>query len=148
MRRLVPVVIVLLVVAGCGPKPSKTGAIKGTLTYKGQPVNDATLTLNPAGETKNSVVFVHADPEGKFFAVDVAPGEYKITVEGSTGTSGIPDSRRKDSSKWTPEMKAKLESMKTKPTIPFPAKYKKSHTSDLKCTVSGGEQTLDLVLKD
>ncbi len=39
-------------------------------------------------------------------------------------------------------MQAQYDKMKTTPTIPFPDKYKQPQTTDLKCTIKAGDQTL------
>ncbi len=45
-------------------------------------------------------------------------------------------------------MQAQYDKMKGTPTIPFPDKYKDPKTTDLKCTVKAGDQTLKLELTD
>src|SRR5581483_8204490 len=48
MRRIITVAVVSLLLVSCGGH-SRTGAVSGKLTYKGQPLNGAALFLHPAG---------------------------------------------------------------------------------------------------
>jgi hypothetical protein len=146
MRRIVPVLIVALLLAGCGPKRGSKAVVSGTVTYKGRPVNGAALLLYPASAGKAETVTIPVSQEGTFHTADVPPGDYKIVVQPSAGTSG-PSTRGMSEAKKA-EMKAKLDEMKTPATIPIPKKYQDRLSSDLKCTVATGEQTLTLELKD
>ncbi len=89
MRRTVFVSIGLLLLAGCGPAGSGRGVVKGTITYKGQPVNGALLKLYP---TSGGDIYtaIPVGQDGAFSTADVPPGDYKIVVEGATGTNGMP----------------------------------------------------------
>jgi len=89
MRQIVTLSLFLLLLIGCGPKRASSD-VKGTITYKGQPVNNATLQFHAAGKTEASF-FVPVAQDGSFSAKDVVPGEYKIVVKGHSGTEGIPD---------------------------------------------------------
>jgi hypothetical protein len=129
MRRIVAVAVVLLLLVGCGPK-GKKGAVTGTVTYKGQPVNNAALLLYPASGGNNPIT-VPVTQEGTFSASDLPPGEYKVVVQGSAAQGA-----------------ASGAAMATKPTIQFPNKYKQLTSTDLKCTVAKGQETVNLDLKD
>jgi len=145
MRRIITVSVGLLLLVGCGTKHSG-GVLMGTVTYKGQPVNGAVLALIPASGEGNGVN-IPVTQEGTFRTSDVPPGEYKIVVQGSGGSPTL--SLKGMSPAKQAEAKEKLAKLgETKPTIPFPAKYKSHLTTDLKCTVAQGEQTLPLELKD
>ena len=54
--------------------------MKGTITYKGQPVNGALLKLYP---TSGGDIYtaIPVGPDGAFSTADVPPGDYKIVVE-------------------------------------------------------------------
>jgi hypothetical protein len=143
MRQLVFLSIVCIVLTGCGGKTSSKGAVAGTIKYKDKPVNGCTLTLNPVGDTKSGAIFVPVGQDGTFRTLDVPPGEYKITVEGSTGSSGLPPTGN-----LKEKMKEQIEAMKTAPTIPFPDKYKQVASSTLTLKVEPGENKQDLVLTD
>lgn len=131
------------------------GSISGTITYKGQPVNGALLRFHATGK-EQELPAIAVDQQGKFTAV-IPPGEYTIVVEPSqgppkgAGAGGMgPMPKSKDSAR-DEEMKRKLAgiqgSMPTA-TIPFPNKYKKMNTTDLKATIVKGDNTLTLELKD
>ncbi len=74
------------------------------------------------------------------------PGEYKIVVEPSAGSSG-PPTRGMNKAKLE-EMRGKIAELKTPPTIPIPKKYKERETTDLKANIGKGKQELTLELKD
>jgi hypothetical protein len=152
MRHMVRISVALLLMAllvGCGPKRPKIGAIEGTITYKGRPVNDASLTLYPTGGSASDSITIGSDREGKFRIADVPPGNYKMTVQGTEGsTEANPMSLKNVPPEKRAEMEAKLAAMNTPPTIPFPNKYKDLRTSDLTCTITDKDQTLNLELKD
>ena len=148
MRRISLVSIGLLLLAGCGPSGSETGALKGTIKYKDQPVNGATLQLCPTTGKAETENYITVTQEGTFNTTSVPPGEYRIVVQPSAGNNGMPNTNG-----MTPEQKAKmqgsLDKMTTKPTIPIPPKYLDVNTTDLKCTiVKGANPELKLELKD
>jgi hypothetical protein len=139
MRRIVVVLVGLMLLAGCGSKGAK-GAVSGKLTYNGQPVNGALLTLYPGQYP------IPVSQEGEFNVTAVPNGEYKVVVEGTPGQSGpplvgIPPEKMA-------EAKEKAAKMSTPATIKFPDKYKSEATTPLKMTISGGSQNLNLELKD
>ncbi len=89
MRRSVLVTIGLLLLTGCGPAGHGKGIVKGTITYKGQPVNGATLLLYPAAGG-DIYTPIPVGQDGAFSTADVPLGDYKVVVQGSTGTNGMP----------------------------------------------------------
>jgi hypothetical protein len=82
MRWIVTVSVVLLLLVGCGPRGSRGGGLSGTVSYKGQPINGAALTLY---DTKGGMLIVPVTPDGTFRTTDVPPGEYKVVVQGTWG---------------------------------------------------------------
>jgi hypothetical protein len=148
MRRIVTVAVVALLLAGCGPKGKKTGVVTGKITYKGQPVNGALLSLYPVTGGDTSVMSVPVGQDGEFRISDVAPGEYKVVVQGSPGSQevnpamlrGMPPDKRA-------EAEAKLKAMSTPRTIDFPKKYTDLKTTDLKVTVTDKSESKDLELQ-
>jgi hypothetical protein len=144
MRRIVTVWLVALLLAGCGPKREASGTVSGTITYQGKPVNGAALLLY--GPTSHSADFtIPVDQEGKFSSTDVPPGDYKVVVQPSAGSSG-PSTRGMTPAQMA-EMKGRLDEMKTPPTIKVPSKYLDPKTSDLQMKVTGGKQEVTLELK-
>jgi hypothetical protein len=144
MWRFLIISVGLLVLIGCGSKREGVGIIKGTITYKGRAVNGAALMLYPS--SGNSVL-IPVSQEGTFEVAGVPDGEYVVVVQPSTGTSGVPSTKGMDPAKAA-EMQAKIDAMKSQPTIPIPKKYTQRETSDLKLTVSKGGEPVELVLKD
>jgi hypothetical protein len=128
MRWLIPVSIVLLLAAGCGQRAPRGGELSGTVTYKGQPVNNAGLTLYSDGGTQ---LVIAVSDEGTFRTTDVPPGNYKVVVGGSSAAAAQSGPQ-----------------FASKPTIPFPNKYKDRQKTDLTIKVSEGAQKVNLELKD
>jgi hypothetical protein len=147
MRRIATVLVVSLLLAGCAPKrPSAT--VSGTITYNGKPVNGAMLHFYPKEGNAPEAAMIPVDQDGKFQVGGVPPGDYKVVVEPSAGTSG-PSTGGKPLS---PEMKAKMQErageMKEPPTIRIPKKYLDRQTTTLSATVGQGQQELTLQLVD
>jgi hypothetical protein len=150
MRQIVRVSVGLLLLAvlvGCVSKRSKYGAVEGKVTYKGQPVNDAALLLYASGTDASSIT-IPVDHDGNFRITDVPPGDYKIVVEGAEGVDNEAPMLKMLPPEKRAEMKAKMGTEAPPKTIPFPKKYKNVRMTDLKCTISNENQTLNLELKD
>ncbi len=145
MRSVLTVSLGLLLLTGCGPRIVK-GVVSGTVKYKGNAVNSATLLLIPTTAGQGAEMTIPVDQDGNFRASDVFAGEYKVVVQPSAGNQG--PKTKGMSAEQLAEMKEKLESLKSPATIKIPDKYKKEKTSDLRMTVSGGEQTVPLELHD
>jgi hypothetical protein len=150
MRQIVRVsagLVLLVVLVGCG-KRSRSGEVTGKVTYKGQPVNDAALLLYPAGGgPERTPLTIPVDGEGNYRIADVPPGEYRVVVQGAAGENSDADLLRVLPPDKRAEMKAKMDKMEIKKTIPFPKKYQDLKTTDLKCTITNEKQQLDLELK-
>jgi hypothetical protein len=144
MRQSVVVLIACLLLVGC-TKPAGNAVVSGKVTYKGQPVNGASLTFNPASGTGNPVL-IPVTQEGTFRSSGLIPGDYKISIQGAS-TTGMPSTKGMDPAKAA-QAQGKLAGQEVKPTIPFPEKYKLPQTTPLTRTIKGGEQTLDLELTD
>lgn len=144
MRRSVTVLIALLLLVGCRSRSPRCD-LSGTITYKGQPVNGASLTLIPTGG-KGQEVLVPVGQDGTFNSADVPVGDYKVVVEGSPGNPG--PSTKGMTPDQLAKMKDKLAELKTPATIKFPDKYKQPEKTDLKVTATPGQQTVTLELKD
>jgi hypothetical protein len=151
MKRILIVSIGLLLLMGCGSKRGKDGMVSGTIQYKGKPVNGAVLHLHPS-PGPGADILIPVSQEGTFRTSNVPPGEYKIVVEAKSPPpgGGMPPIPKKVDPSKEAEMKAKLQQVggQETPTIPYPAKYKILASTDLKCTIKEGEQTLPLELKD
>jgi hypothetical protein len=146
MRRIIAASIGLLLLAGCGSKVQK-GGLSGTLTYKGEPVNNATLLLYPNAGAMGDAIPIPVGADGTFRSSGLPAGDYKVVVEGTAGTQ-MPNLKNVSPAKQA-EAQKKLEAQgSTKPTIPFPDKYKDVKTSDLTVNITTAEQKLTLELKD
>jgi hypothetical protein len=152
MRHIVSIAVALVlatVLVGCGPHRSRIGVISGTITYRGQPVNDAELRLYPMGGDFHDTLTIGVGRDGTFRIADLPLGDYKIAVQGTEGgMQGDPAALKNAPPERRAEMEKKLAEMNTPPTIPFPNKYKDPKTSNLSCTITDKDQTLDLELKD
>src|SRR5215469_9606821 len=80
MRRILVVSLAILPLMGCGPKRNQGGVVSGKITYKGTPVNGATLRLTPIPGPGEEVT-IPVSQEGTFHTANIPPGEYKIVVE-------------------------------------------------------------------
>jgi hypothetical protein len=145
MKRMILVSIGLVLLLGCGSKRTTGGSVKGTITYKGKPVNGALLRFYPQAAEKKGDFMVPVSQEGNFSGFEIPPGEYKVVVEAPNIPKMEPpkDADEKTKQKW---MEAHSQDI---PTIPYPDKYKKITSTDLKCTITQGkQQDLALELKD
>ena len=145
MRRIVALSIGFLLLLGCGPKNTKS-VVSGKITYNGHPVNGATLLLYPTIAGQGAEVSIPVAQDGTFRTADVPVGEYKVVVQANAGDPG--PSTKGMSPQQMAEMKGKLDELRTPATIKYPDKYKDRAKSDLTMTVSKGEQTVTLELKD
>src|SRR5947209_6010990 len=134
MRVLLIASIGCLILAGCSQGPPK-GALTGTVKYNNQPVNGATLFLEPSGGT-GAPFAIPVSQEGTFSIQGVPAGDYKIRIEGSEGAKA--PSTKGMTQEQIAKMKDRLDALETKPTIPFPDKYKQTSTSGLSYTVKKG----------
>lgn len=144
----------LLLVMGCAKKQGAGGTIKGTVTYKGTPVNGAKLQFySTAAQSPEKgpplTITIPVSQQGTFESSNIAPGEYKIVVEPQAAQWKPKIPKGGDPAK-AKEMQEKLQQMQgqDKPTIAFPKKYMSLMSTDLKCTIKQGEQPLALDLKD
>jgi len=144
MWRFILLLVGLIALSGCGAKAPTAGTVKGTITYKGTPVNGPALLLYPQS---GNMLTIPVTQEGTFEIASIPEGEYVVVVQPSAGNSGVPSTKGMDPAKAA-EMQSKIDAMKSPPTIPIPKKYLQQSTSDLKITVSKGPQTVELVLKD
>ena len=136
----------LILLAGCGGKPTASGVLKGKISYKGQPVNNAALQLiQTTGQ--GDMINVPVNQEGTFSVGSVPAGEYIVVVIPSSGGSPMHMPKDLDSS-MKEQAQAKVEASKTTATIAIPEKYKLRLKTDLRLTVTGGEQTQNFELKD
>jgi hypothetical protein len=159
MRALHPgwslIVCLLLGTAGCASK----GTISGKVLYRGKPLPGGTVIFLPAVGTGAFSSPIQED--GSYSLTQVPPGEVKITVE-TESENPAPHKTSEDTTKarkYIESMRKKMEEEmpgegRTPPRlpskaryVPIPAKYKDPEKSGMTYTVTGGKQTLDIVLK-
>jgi hypothetical protein len=146
MRRTAIVLCIVALLIGCNTSKVKKGIVSGTVTYKGQPVNGATLHFYPVAADQSTELNIPVAQDGTFRSSDIPAADYQVVVEGNPGNAGF------NTAGMTAEQKAKMkdqiEGSKIPATIKFPEKYKQKETTDLKVTVGSGETKLNLQLTD
>jgi hypothetical protein len=134
MRRILCVAAIVSLAGGCSPslppKP-KTYPVHGTVSLNGSPIHGGHIEFKPvdpahvlAGQGQISKdgaykAFVFVDQDG------LVPGEFEIEIETDMRTAAL---------------------LGVEPTK-IPAKYEKSETSELKCTVKAEDNTIDFNLE-
>lgn len=74
--------VLLLAVAGCGGAGPDICTVRGTLTFKGQPIPQVILYFEPDDLTKKSTSMAVTDAAGKFdMAIGGTPGVFKGKVK-------------------------------------------------------------------
>ncbi|MBN2217108.1 MAG: hypothetical protein JW719_07010 [Pirellulales bacterium] len=80
------ILICAMAVCGCGPDlPYDIGTVKGTVTYRGKPLNRGTVVFVPMEGTSGPQAVGPIESDGSFevrsgSAPGVAVGRYKVTV--------------------------------------------------------------------
>jgi hypothetical protein len=99
MRRLQVLMTVVLLVelAGCGGDGLKRVPVRGKITANGLPLDNASISFVPRGETKGEGGFGRSDEDGNFALTEartarkgIIPGEYKVCVSRPVGRDGTP----------------------------------------------------------
>ncbi|MEX2172764.1 MAG: carboxypeptidase-like regulatory domain-containing protein [Pirellulaceae bacterium] len=138
MRHLMCLVVLATaaVAIGCGsPALDGTVAVNGTVTYKGQPVEGATVMFMPDGDRRAASGMT--DASGRFQLTTLTPedgampGNYKVTVSKTEITATRPSGDAPpptENPQWPPLTTAEL----------LPVKYKLADTSGLTAEVASG----------
>jgi hypothetical protein len=127
----------VLLLSGCGPKipanPS-TQPVHGTVTYKGEPVTRGYVVFSPApGSTTGIEAEGALREDGAYDArafvgqLGTIPGEYVVW--------------------FSPSNQAARGEEFAEP-LPIPQKYQNAATSDIKQTITDGENTIDIEIPD
>lgn len=159
---LLPLAAGSLLLAGCGKKKNTkqpdTAKVTGTVTYKGEPVEGATVTFLPAeskdmmSKGKGNAAYAITNKDGKFtlktFSPDdgAVPGKYIVTVTKfeKKPVESVPDT---DSADYKPP--GENDAPPKPPKNELPAKYADIKTSDLNAEVHADtENQFDFNLKD
>jgi hypothetical protein len=131
-RRLLGLVAVAVVaVAGCSDKGVKKVTVRGTISYKGQPLQSGILKfVGPAGSYSAAVI----QPDGTFIITDVVPGEVKVGVmEAPQGSGSSSGERASSGPKSSP--------------VALPEKYREPETSGVKYTITPETKELAIEIK-
>ena len=123
--KIVPLLIALLA-AGCGPKP--TGEVSGLVTYNGEPLPSGIVAFVGDDESnKEKVETGGIGPDGKYRVQRLLCGKVRITVQ-------------------TPPIVTGPFAGASVPSIEIPKKYAELTESGLTHTVTVGPQTFDIKL--
>jgi hypothetical protein len=158
IQQLVSLSLMCALLAGCfgggGPERPKTYPVTGTVTFKGQPLEDAQVTLVPTGTGPQAATGV-TDAAGKFAigtfeAKDGAmEGEYgvkvvKYNIKVPQGGGNVQLTHEQEQAQYKEDDLKPAEPLKNI----LPGKYENHTTSGLKHTVTKGATTLDIVLEE
>jgi hypothetical protein len=122
----VPVLLLLLILAGCSSSKNSAYEVSGKVTYQGTPLPGGTITFQSTSD-KDKVGRTGINEDGSYKLGNAPVGDVKIYFIGP--------SRPSDTSKG----KA--------PPVKLDAKYLKPETSGVAYTVKEGVQTFDIDLK-
>lgn len=141
----------VIAIAGCGgSKPSNrpnTVPVKGTVTYKGAPVEGATVSFMPqdakgkgaVGKTAKSGEYRLAT----FGAGDgVMPGSYRVKITKTTSQNRLTEEQEKQYMAQGKQLPPNVEKDE------LPVKYKQEATSQLTADVKEGGKPINFELTD
>jgi hypothetical protein len=140
------VVCCLLIGCAAPTNPNAPAKVKGKVTYKNEPVTAGTLTFH----TDNAGVYsMMIGPDGSFSGTDLPAQEFTLTVD----TEAHNPNRKKQvygggSSQSSPPPGGANPAVAGGAYVKIPAKYAKKQSSDLKITLTNGEQIKNIELSD
>lgn len=141
------IAVALISCVGCGGGVIDTDSVEGTVTYKGAPVEGASVMFSPVSEGQGNPAYAVTDAKGHYIlqtqqgAADAGttPGDYKVTVSkvemiGTGKTTTTPEGEKEEIT----ESKEAL-----------PKKYKFQKDTPLTATVEAGKANVfDFQLED
>jgi hypothetical protein len=125
----VPVVAAVLALGCGGAKGERVREVRGTVSYKGQPLDSGTVRVVGAN---NEVAFATVQTDGSFILTDVPPGEVKIGVLQGGGPQSVGDSSGKKAEKAA------------RPAVVLPKQFHDPETSGFTRTIEPGTTKLDI----
>ena len=154
--------VLMLATLGCSNPDSKYAKVEGTVTYKQQPVAEATVTFvstdssgeSAAGRTDSSGQFTLTSSQAVKGGAGIVPGEYRVVVSKRSASPPDPDEEahrqgKIDYDELQKRKSAKDSSLSTDRTKELlPAKYGRASSTDLTATVEKGKKntfTFDLL---
>jgi hypothetical protein len=115
--------------AGCATKGGRVREVRGTVSYKGAPLESGTVRfVGP----NNEVAFATVQKNGTYIVTDVPPGDVKIGVIQGNEPRNVGDSSGKKAEKAA------------RPAVVLPKKYHDPETSGVTRTVAPDTTQLDL----
>ncbi|HYH69573.1 MAG TPA: hypothetical protein VD866_33060 [Urbifossiella sp.] len=115
---------------GCGgAEGERVREVRGTVTYKGQPLQSGTVRVVGAN---NEVAFAVVHKDGSFILTDVPPGEVKVGVIQGNEPRNVGDSSGKKAER------------PGKPVVVLPKKFHDPETSGFTTTVAPDTTRLDI----
>ena len=136
--------LITLVITGCGPRPIKTEKVTGTVTLDGKPLPGATVGFIPKSTSEGNSGYAVTDDDGKFVlqttlgaaGAGTTVGEYSVTV---TKTDMIKTGTGKNDEGKVIDIQ--------QPKDILPLVYANPTKSPFQVTVQSGENTFDFELK-
>jgi hypothetical protein len=125
----VPLLVAVLAVGCGGAKNERVREVRGTVTYKGQPLDSGTVRVVGAN---NEVAFAVVQKDGSFILTDVPPGEVKVGVIQGNEPRNVGDSSGKKAER------------PAKPVVALPKKFHDPETSGFTTTIAPGTTRLDI----
>ena len=135
-RAVAPIMLgaAVLALAGCGSNQLKTAVVRGTVTYKGKPVPNGTISFVP---TSGPSATGEIQPDGSYVLTTYRKGDGAVL-----GPHTVVIVAMQDMSDRLPEARQPL------PPAIIPLKYTSLATSDLRAEVHDRENTLDFSLQE
>ncbi|RMF92138.1 MAG: carboxypeptidase regulatory-like domain-containing protein [Planctomycetota bacterium] len=158
MRRCIVLLVgicLMTALVGCNRGSSdlpETFPVSIKITYKGQPVEGATVSLipqTPDGKGASGITDSSGTATVRTFTQGegALPGTYKVTVVKTQSTA--PEVTAEDEEAYEEAMETEGEESAFEPKDLLPVKYKSAETTDLECTVSAeGDNQFEFDLTD
>jgi hypothetical protein len=127
-------ILLLALAVGCGSGRPKTAVVRGTVTYKGKPVPNGTITFTPnSGPTATGEIA----PDGSYQLTTFRKGDGAVLGEHKVVVVAMQKNNDPNIEAFTP----------LPPPI-VPTKYTSLATTDLKAEVKDEDNTINFDLKD
>ncbi len=122
-------VVAAVAVAGCGGQDGRVREVRGTVSYKGEPLQSGTVRVVGAN---HEVAFATVQKDGSYILTDVPPGEVKIGVQQGNEPRSVGDSSGKKAEK------------PVRPPVLLPKKFHDPETSGITHTIARSTTKLDI----
>lgn len=129
LTKVLVAVLAAVAVAGCGEPDGRVREVRGTVSYKGQPLDSGTVRVVGAN---NEVAFAVVQADGSFILTDVPPGEVKIGVQQGNEPRSVGDSSGKKAANAA------------RAPVALPKKFHDPETSGVTHTIAHGTTKLDI----